>query len=629
MSQRNQKTKEKNNLIIKPVRRVNACSLGVFRGARTQPVSETVLLYRLVFVSRKTVLLSLLLCLCFLSQPFQNAYANEQNDAPAVIEIAPPTPPEIVETIAPQPELQPEDMAPEESPPETIPPPAEESPPETLDTDHVASDETHNDPDQEPATTTVGNVVVSVESNDIDIQADDTNAVIEARETGGADEDTDHATTTGEEIGVDDDSVSTGTSDSGLGERTSSVGIGSDDTDVADDSPAVSTSTDEQQASTTLSSANGEETANDKTVSAVPDLANEETVTDEADVASDTGELVSIVQSDAAFAFTRNECTRIEDGSFYCQKNEGVTMAEDSLIAAPDADGDLEIYLVRDGVRTQITHNVVDDASPYYDEYSKTIVWHRLINDRYQIISYDVKTGEEEQLTNTSVNNMQPTRHGDYTVWQRWVDNNWEIVLYDGHNEKQITDSPRHDIAPHIRGPLVIWNSRSNDGTQSLMTYDIKDRTYTTIADGEGVSVANPRMIVMYEATYENGDIIMKGFDLVSGEIIPLQSIPKQLPDDLPETDSTGETRALIQSKPTPKQTDVVGDESTSGSSTPPIIPDIDDGTLDLRPSTTPDIVIDEIVEGAATSSIPDLVVPPADEATSMSTDAGSAQTGA
>jgi hypothetical protein len=232
-------------------------------------------------------------------------------------------------------------------------------------------------------------------------------------------------------------------------------------------------------------------------------------------------------------------------------------------------------------------------------------VWHRLINDRYQIISYDIKSGEEEQITDTTVNNMEPVRHGDYTVWQRWVEDNWEIVLFDGRSETLLTDSAQHDLAPHIRGTLVIWNTQSNDGTHSLRTYDIENGTYTTIQDGEGVSVTNPRMVVMYEAIYENGDIVMKGFDLASGEIIPLHSLPRELPDEIPGAEPTSETRALIQQKPEPRQADVTNDATGTDDGPDPLPPSED--TLDLRVSTT-------TVEAATSSepllAIPDLIIP-------------------
>ncbi len=363
-------------------------------------------------------------------------------------------------------------------------------------------------------------------------------------------------------------------------------------------------------------SGSAEEDLNIQNFATIPQSEGEEIIT-----AGDQppGEFFSQVSSDSQFTFTKNECTQIDDGSFYCQNKKDSIELDDSLMAAPDVDGDLEIFLVRGGERFQLTHNTVDDASPHYDEYSQSIVWHRLIDDRYQIVTYDVETGEETQLTNTSVNNMEPSRHGNYTVWQRWVQNNWEIILYDGTVEKQITDSARHDIAPHVRGPLVIWNSQSNDGTQELKTYDIQNRTYTTIADGDGVSVANPRMVVVYEAVYENGDIVTKGYDLISGEIVPLESLPRKLPEELPNSDSTGEIRALIQQKPETRDIEIDENpvDQLPNASTTPVITE---NTLDLRPvsSSTEPLLVEEIAPAIA--DIPDLIIPPPEPATSSAT---------
>ncbi len=551
MSRSSTKIKTTNNSISRVGRRVNERSSRVFECAPQKPVTETVLLYKLVFLSRKAALLSIFLCLCFLSQPFQNVYANEPETSDIPVSVAPLLPPEVSKNTAQDTQvtnIETTNVVQPNSTPESVIEVIKTLPPVSTTT-----------------SSSIKEPVVNKSSTSVPVASSTKETVVTTKLT----------------------SSSTPV--------TSAVNVSS------------------STATTTVSSSSGGQvnTNNDSTTNNLnTDIQD---FTDNDPIVNDN-KFVSIVESDSAFEFSKNECTRIQDGSFYCQKSDGLSVMEDSLIASPDADGDLEIYLVRGGVRTQITHNIVDDASPYYDEFSKNIVWHRFIDDRYQVISYDTKTGEEVQLTNTSVNNMQPTRHGDYTVWQRWVDNNWEVILYDGSKERQITNSPRHDIAPHVRGPLVIWNSRSNDGTQSLMTYDINDRTYTTIADGEGVSVSNPRMVVMYEATYENGDIIMKGFDLVSGEIIPLHSLPRQVPSELPNTDSTGETRALIQSKPSPKQAEVVNNIVSSGSSTPPLVPDplLEDGTLDLRSTSTPIVSIDLDIttETIATTSIPDLVLP-------------------
>ena len=514
-------------------------------------VTESVLLYRLVFLSKKAVLLSVLLCLCFLIQPIEQVQANEEESDVVVVEV--PGPAEVFVTQ--------EDEEPE------------------LEQSEVNEN-------QVPSQSTASN--------------EDIELVIETVEVAEETEITPEET-------LNEDGQFSATN-----------------TEVASSTPTdeSSTGSNDDNPDSESDSARGDNESNPADLEVTEDVTNINTNQDSYFDTEDNdtaGSFVSIVESDSHFAFTKDECTRIEDGSYYCQESGGSVELDDSLIAAPDVDGDLEIFLIKNGERFQITQNTVDDASPYYDEYSETIVWHRLVNDRYQIISFDVATGKETQITNTRVNNMEPARHGDYIVWQRWVDTNWEVILYDGKTEEQITNSQRHDIAPHIRGSLVIWNSQSNDGTQSLKTYDLKSKTFTTITDAEGVTVANPRMIVMYEALYENGDIVTKGFDLVSGEIVPLHSLPRELPTELPDSDSTGETRALIQNKPETRESDSINipDDVDQNASSTAIIPD---DTLDLRPATTTDEAETKVASSTTPIEIPDLVVTPVAVASSTAT---------
>jgi hypothetical protein len=398
-----------------------------------------------------------------------------------------------------------------------------------------------------------------------------------------------------------------------------------------DDSASTSTAT----SSVATASNTNSGTTTTETVEEVEVIINDSTSDENTEAASSTvattstpvdSVAVSNVQTDNVFAFNRNECTEVEDGSFYCQKIAYDQVSENDLFAAPDATGDMEIYVVQNGERLKVTDNTVDDASPHYDAKSKSLVWHRLINDRYQIVAYDVASDEEVQLTETSVNNMEPTRSGDYTVWQRWVKDNWEIILLDGDDEIQLTDTREHDIAPHIRGDLIIWNVRSSDGTQSLKTYDITSGVFNEIADTDGVSVSNPRMLVMYEAQYQNGDTVIKGFDLVTGEIVPIERIPQELPTDIPSAEPTGEVRALPTNPQSEEEqsleTDIEGDDdksnvnhnpedlvlvdvaSTTNATTTP--QDITEFDLDLRPADSLVNTNDILIEQAA---IPDVLI--------------------
>lgn len=591
-------------LKTKRVVRTNERTIAVSGGNSSPPGALNLVLYRLVFRTQRAVMLVFLLCLSFLLQPIYQASANtdvvspEGQDESFMLESLP-----AEETISVSTE---DDMnvalslllnEADESNDENHTEPTEQSIMLETELGEFATDEET----LSLAVDTVFNDDTESEAGLIEISAtssDSFNEILEETSRAETGSEAPEGVVSGDDVESETSSNDSDTQSIHAEEQESQAGISAEensfssstDSDLSDsvDTDWSATSTDEVTDSENLVSFNDEG-------------------------------LVSVVNSDSLHSFEKGECTKVDDGSFYCQKRTDEAQPQEGLFAAPDTDGDLEIFLVQDGIQTQITHNIVDDASPYYDEISNTIVWHRLINDRYQIVSYDVATGIETQVTNTKVNNMEPTQHAEYTVWQRWVQNNWQIILYDGNVEKQLTNSERHNIAPHIRGSLVIWNSRSNDGTQSLMTYDIQNRTYTTIADGEGVSVTNPRMVVLYEARYENGDVVMKGYDLVSGEIIDLEALPKPVPPEIPDADTTGETRALIQTKPTLKQSDVASstDDALDSSS------DFFDGelelSLDLRSASVTPEVFDEMIEILPVVEIPDLVIPPFEESASSS----------
>lgn len=330
----------------------------------------------------------------------------------------------------------------------------------------------------------------------------------------------------------------------------------------------------------------------------IPDVVVEE------ELATSTENTVAIsnVYSDATMQFNKSDCVTVEDGSFYCQvtKQESTEVA-DGLFAMQDIDGDLEIFVRKAGELTQLTFNKVDDAAPYFDSSSNSIVWHRLIDDRYQIISYALTVKEEIQLTADAVNNMEPSRSGANTVWQRWNNDNWDIVLYDGTETKFITDSGMHDIAPKVKGDLVMWNRLHPDTTQTIELYDITTKEFTTISDTEGGALSNPRMVLVYETEFENGDKITKGYDVETGEITPITSKPAEIPDELPDPDATGETRALLPIKNPTKEdvefTDNLFPELTSPPTNPP--PIIKPGDLVIASST----VIDTVVTQSSTTT--------------------------
>ena len=294
-----------------------------------------------------------------------------------------------------------------------------------------------------------------------------------------------------------------------------------------------------------------------------------------------------------------------------------------------------------EGEYTKISDNSTDDRAPYYDPASDTIVWHRMLNERFQIVSYDLADGTEEVLTNSATNNMEPTRLGDVTVWQRWVKNNWEIFMHDGEELSQLTDNEVHDVAPQMREGHVMWQQLGANNEKMVTIYEIATGHTNTITNNDGGAIVNPRLVLMYDTTFENGDVLTQGYDLETGDVIPLGAASVPTPEDIPETDTTGETRALIQQKSPGRDelseslTDITA--TSTGSTTPETVTGTttsasstavsrDEATLDISSSTLANNGFVELLatreeeqrtvevvarRASTTDAIPDVVIPP------------------
>ncbi len=313
--------------------------------------------------------------------------------------------------------------------------------------------------------------------------------------------------------------------------------IDDSDEEAVDDAQATSTTPVETQLATSTP------TTSEKTVNVLGNLINDEN----------------------RHQFSIDECISVGDGSFYCSEADSAPeYLEDAIFTAPDKDGDMEIFVRVAGEEVQISDNLVDDGSPYYDSKSERIVWHSLVNDRYQIVSYNFDDGKTKTLTATNYNNMEPVAQGGMTLWQAWIEDNWEIMMFDGKETLQLTDNETHDVSPHMRGEYIMWQTQFADGWQVAM-YDIESEKVDYIGAGDGAQVENPRFVLVYDALGENGDVETLGYDFDSGETIPLNRLPTRLPEKLPDPESTGETRALIQNKTTSKDSEVIDLEPEDG----------------------------------------------------------------
>ncbi|NCN11817.1 hypothetical protein GW937_00670 [Candidatus Kaiserbacteria bacterium] len=279
----------------------------------------------------------------------------------------------------------------------------------------------------------------------------------------------------------------------------------------------------------------------------------------------------NLVTEDNFYQFSRQSCVAIGDGTYHCTVAASTGIDTRAVVYAElGANANMEIFLrTSKGEIKQLTDNTYDDTSPHYDAEAKKVVWQRLIDDRYQIVLYDIEKEKETQLTFSRTNNMEPKVSAEGIVWQAWDNNDWEIMYFDGTYTDQITDNFSQDLVPTINDGYILWTVLG-ETEQEAKVYSLASGETVSISGYEGGMITNPRFVLVYDTLYENGDIVTQGFDPATGLSAPIAAKPAPQPVNIPETDATGEIRALIQVKSAQKDKQAIdGGTGPVSTSTP------------------------------------------------------------
>ncbi len=350
----------------------------------------------------------------------------------------------------------------------------------------------------------------------------------------------------------------------------------------------------------TDNSSQGDETTNSSSTS-TEEIADE--VVEEVEpVVGEVNEIQPLVTDENYYQFSKKACVPVGDGTYHCTSKESSLYDASSVVYADRGEsGNMEIFLrTSRGTVEQITDNNYDDTAPHYDAESGQIVWQRLINGRYQIVSYSIDDTQETQLTFSKTNNMEPKASAAGIVWQAWDNNDWEIMYFDGEYAEQITDNLLQDVTPVIQDGYIVWSIIGGE-EQEAKVYSLDSGEILTISGYEGGTIANPRFVLVYDTKFENGDVITQGFDPETGLSKPIAAQPAQEPVNLPHNDPTGEIRSLIQKSSDDEDLSLEqanGDGGSTSSTTldlagAKIIKDT--STLDLSQASSSDFAFDDV----------------------------------
>jgi hypothetical protein len=255
--------------------------------------------------------------------------------------------------------------------------------------------------------------------------------------------------------------------------------------------------------------------------------------------------------------FKDNECTPMDDGGFYCVSAKLSSTTEITSIRTPRAyaeagiNDDKEIFYEDAYEKTQITSNTYDDDAPSYDERTSIILWQALAGGRYQIMFYDrtSTTTGIRQLTDTPYNNTNPRINGKSAVWQGWVNNNWEVfytpdVTVGALEVRQITSNSANDMFPNLSEKFITWQSFFDD-TWHVFVYDMETEATSQITKTVDGKYENPRFALLFEKRGLNGEVETIGYDVASGQEIPISRAGDPNKSSLPLIPEADNDKAL------------------------------------------------------------------------------------
>ncbi len=167
-----------------------------------------------------------------------------------------------------------------------------------------------------------------------------------------------------------------------------------------------------------------------------------------------------LVTEENYYQFSRQSCSPVGDGTFYCSTRTETDIDPDSAVYAGKGEGgDMEIFMrTSKGTVEQITDNEYDDTAPDFDGESMRIVWQQLIDGRYQIMSHDLRDEKTTQLTFSQTNSMEPKVSAEGITWQMWDGNDWEIIFFNGKTVEQITNNEIQDVTPVVEDGYILWS---------------------------------------------------------------------------------------------------------------------------------------------------------------------------
>ncbi|MCH8748463.1 hypothetical protein IH781_01805 [Patescibacteria group bacterium] len=166
-------------------------------------------------------------------------------------------------------------------------------------------------------------------------------------------------------------------------------------------------------------------------------------------------------------------------------------VANDVEVGSEVVNGYHQVYYVFEGEKTYVTEGNLNATSPA--SAGEYVVYRRNSGaGGDNTFVYHIPTVTTIQLSGSSNNaNPKVARNGQ-VVWEGWVDDAWQIFLFDGTSVRQVTAGDV-SVNADIEGDQIVFARKGVDGTWRAEKYTISSGSIEEV--GRGIAAKHPRFI--------------------------------------------------------------------------------------------------------------------------------------
>lgn len=164
-------------------------------------------------------------------------------------------------------------------------------------------------------------------------------------------------------------------------------------------------------------------------------------------------------------------------------------------------EGYQQVYYLYNGEKVYVTEGNMNHTNPKSS--GRYITWLASSDDiNSQVFLYDVLTNTTLQLSGYSTNTY-PDLDGNHVVWQQWINNEWQVMYYDGLQVYQISSGSGVG-EPRISGNDIVYAQYVADDTTKpwhVLRYNVQSQQTEVILTTNNQAKARPHF-------NDNGDLV-------------------------------------------------------------------------------------------------------------------------